>query len=238
MAGCATGPLQENPVHVRPEKAAACYGDSTIWLPQGPDSYGRVFEHVLDVVDDYFEIAYNNRYDGRIETFPRIAPGIGQPWKNGSPDPYQRLLATFQTIRYRGVVLIEPARDGGYWIDVKVYKELEDLEKPFNATAGAAVFRSDNTVERQFEVIDVASFESAWIPVGRDEKLEQAILERLACFEKPDPTVFPPTLNDLILRPTPQPTPIPATLPSPPPPAAPAPAAPAPAAAPRVDRVG
>jgi hypothetical protein len=183
LAGCATGPLQENPVLVRPQKVVV--QDNPVYVPLGPRSYGMLFEKVLDVVDDYFEIAYHDRYAGQIETFPRIAPGLGQPWKPGSPDFYQRLLASCQTLRHRAVVLIEPARDGGYFIDVKVYKELEDLDRPLRATAGTAAFRSDNTVERQYEVVDATVYESTWIPVGRDTLLEQVILERLAHFDIP-----------------------------------------------------
>src|SRR5262245_43965999 len=89
-SGCMSGPLLDNPARVR---AAA---DNPAFLPMGPPAYGLVFEKVYDVVDDYFEISYANRYDGRIETFPRTAPGLGQPWKPGSPDFSQRLLATFQ----------------------------------------------------------------------------------------------------------------------------------------------
>jgi hypothetical protein len=38
----------------------------------------------------------------------------------------------------------------------------------------------NSTIERQFEVIEQPVFESNWIPIGRDFKLEQVILERLA----------------------------------------------------------
>ena len=107
--GCATGPLQENPLVIRPA-AKADVADNPVYVPLGPTSYAAVFEKVLDVVGDYnFEIAYSNRYDGRIETFPKIAPGLGQPWKGGSPDFHQRLVASFQTIRHRAIVLISPA---------------------------------------------------------------------------------------------------------------------------------
>jgi hypothetical protein len=178
LMGCATGPLQDNPILIRPAKVPEA--PNPVYIPLGPPSYGKVFEKVLDVLDDYFEIAYANRYDGRIETFPRTAPGLGQPWKPGSPDFPQRLLASFQTIRHRAVVLIQAADDGGFFIDVKVLKELEDLPRPFRATAGAASFRSYNTVERQFEVIDSSIYEYSWIPIGRDLLLEQVILDRLA----------------------------------------------------------
>ena len=177
-AGCSTGPLQENPVLIRPDLVVP--QENPLYIPQGPGAYPRVFEKVLDVVDDIWEIAYTNRYEGRIETQPSIAPGIEQPWKPGSPDFYQRLLAYLQTIRHRCIVLITTADDGGYFIDVKVLKELEDLPAPMRATAGAASFRMNSTIERQFEVIEQPVFESNWIPIGRDFKLEQVILERLA----------------------------------------------------------
>src|SRR4051812_21096246 len=114
--GCASGPMLENPLLLQTNQPT--HHENPVYIPQGPMAYTRVFEKVLDVLSDYFEIAYSNRYDGRIETFPRIAPGIEQLWKPGSPDLYQRLLAFFQTIRYRAIVLISTADDGGYFIDV------------------------------------------------------------------------------------------------------------------------
>ena len=45
---------------------------------------------------------------GRVpETLPRIEPGLLQFFKPGSPDTYERLLATFQTYRHRAVVTIQ-----------------------------------------------------------------------------------------------------------------------------------
>lgn len=175
--GCATGPLLDNPALVGPGPGTCV--ENPLYVPLGPQSYGAVFEKVLDVLDDYFEISYANRYDGRIITFPRIAPGLEQLWKPGDPDFDQRLEATLQTLRHRAEVLIQAADDGGFFVRVTVYKELEDLPKPVRSTAGAASFRSDNTVEREFEVIDPTIFESNWIPLGRDVPLEQAVLQRL-----------------------------------------------------------
>lgn len=175
--GCATGPLLDNPALVQPEVGVVV--ENPVYVPLGPQSYGTVFEKALDVLSDYFEIASANRYDGTIRTFPRIAPGLEQPWKAGSPDFDQRLEATLQTLRHRAEVTIQAADDGGFFVQVTVFKELEDLPRPSRSTAGAASFRSDNTVERQFEVIDPTIFESAWIPLGRNTQLEQTILEQL-----------------------------------------------------------
>jgi hypothetical protein len=177
-AGCMTAPLLDNPLVVRLDPNAQV--SNPVWVPGGgPDYYGKVFERIIDVLDDYFEISYANRYDGHIETFPRIAPGFEQFWKPGSPDAYQRLQATWQTIRHRAAVVIQPAEDGGFFVQITVYKELEDLPRPTQMTAGAAAFRSDPTLERQFEVIDPTVFESNWIPQGRNAELEQVILQRI-----------------------------------------------------------
>src|SRR5262245_2425518 len=98
-SGCATGMVAPDAGPPVPEAVARA--ENPLYLPQGGYFYNDVFERIEDVVNDYFEIAYANRYDGRIESFPRIAPGFEQPWKPGSPDFYQRLLATTQTIRQR-----------------------------------------------------------------------------------------------------------------------------------------
>lgn len=178
FTGCtATGPLIENPAIIRPDPD--CNVDNPVYVPLGPESYGKVFEKTIDILDDYFEISYANRYDGRIETFPRVAPGFEQFWKTGNPDCHERLLATFQTIRNRAIVLIQPAEDGGYFVQITVFKELEDLPQPTKALSGGASFVQPITVERQYEVIDPAVFETKWIPQGRNCPIEQLILQRL-----------------------------------------------------------
>jgi len=177
LNGCATGPLLDNPLPIYGPPAQPCA--NPIWIPPGPQAYNRVFERIIDILDDYFPIARQNRYDGLIETFPTIAPGLEQPWKPGSPDLYQRFEATLQTLRHRCVVHIRTAPDGGYFVEVIVYKELEDLPRPSRQTAGAASFQDQPTVEREFVIIDPTVFESQWIPRGRNTALEQEILERI-----------------------------------------------------------
>lgn len=153
-----------------------------VFVPQGPMSYRKVYEHALNVLTDFgFEILDANAYEGRIETVPRIAPGLLQCVKPGDPDFYDRLLCTLQTYRHRATILIQPSQMGGFFLHVTVYKELEDLPRPVRSTAGAAIFRADNNVERQFTVIDPTVFEATWIPKGRDVEVEQLLLEKLKC---------------------------------------------------------
>ncbi len=179
-AGCASGPRLANPVLF--PGAATGVENPVLLAPSDPSpvTYAEIFETTLDVLDDYFNIAYSNRYDGRIETFPTTAPGIVQFWRRGSPDLYERLLASWQTIRYRAQVQIQAAPSGGYLVNVQVFKELEDLRpRPIRAVAGNASFLSANTVERQFDVIDPVVQDTTWIPRGREIALEQEILSRL-----------------------------------------------------------
>ena len=180
-AGCTTVPVFDVPAVIRPDSTVSVA--NPVWVPSpgiDGDAYATVFEKILDILSDYFEIMYSNRYDGSIETFPTIAPGFERFFKPGSPDCYQRLEATLQTIRHRAQVFIQPAEDGGFFIKVMVYKELFDTPYPVRVLTGAAGFRSTTDVERQFEVIDPTAFEpGSWVPRGRDTELEQLILQRL-----------------------------------------------------------
>jgi hypothetical protein len=175
--GCASGPLLDNPVLIGPTLPGPAE-HNPVYVP--PHDYGLVFETVLSVLGDYgFEILEANRFDGHVDTLPRIAPGMCLLIRPGSPDPYERLLSTLQTYRHRVQVLIQPADSRGYFIQVTVFKELEDLPRPVRSTAGAAIFQTLNDVERQYDVIDPTLLESTWIPKGRDPGMEQAILQRL-----------------------------------------------------------
>jgi hypothetical protein len=177
--GCASGPLLDNPAFVQVDPSITV--ENPVYLPGNPAAYNMIFDKVIDIVDDYFEIAEANRYDGSIKTFPKIAPGLEQPFKPGSPDFNQRLLASLQSIRHRAVVLLRAAENGGFFVDVKVYKDMEDVPQPLRSLGGAAAFRSDNSLDRQYEVIDPTNIDvnSTWFYIGRDTKLEQVILQRL-----------------------------------------------------------
>ena len=60
-------------------------------LGQKPEDYNPIFDNVLDVVNDYFEVHYANRWDGRIETYPLFEKPHLPP-----RSPYRRPAATTQ----------------------------------------------------------------------------------------------------------------------------------------------
>jgi hypothetical protein len=125
----------------------------------GPVAYNRLFGQVLDAVDDFFEVAYSNRYDGRVETYPAAVPfrwaGIGYA------ELYQRGLARLLPTRYRAVTAIRAADEGGFWVDVRVFRE---RRQGWGGLLGGEV---------------------KWCPDGRDAGLEQAILRRVAERDRP-----------------------------------------------------
>jgi len=182
--GCASAPPYMEGPGVVPGETLVEFEQNPVFIPLGPqpEAYAKVFENVLHVLIDYqFEILESNRYDGRIETVPRVSPGLGLFFKPGSPTFHDRLLSTLQTYRHRISVVIQPADNGGYFVEVIARKELQDLPRPIRQTAGAAIFRSDLNVERQFEVVDPNVFEPSWIFKGRDVPLEQKLIE---CLKK------------------------------------------------------
>lgn len=179
--GCASGPALEAPGLV-PGETLVEVEQNPVFIPLGPqpEAYAKVFENVLQVlIQNQFEILESNRYDGRIEIVPRVSPGLGLFFRPGSPAFRDRLLSTLQTYRHRISVVIQPADNGGYFVEVIARKELQDLPRPIKQTAGAAIFRNDLNVERQYEVIDPNVFEPAWIFKGRDVPLEQKLIEEL-----------------------------------------------------------
>jgi hypothetical protein len=172
------------------------WGPSTMW-PWGQAAVQNpvfvecadpdfVFNQTVDVVDDYFTIDREesvHRIDdviteGRIDTFYQGGATLLEPWRGDSANSYEKIESTLQSIRRRAMVRVIPA-DGGFLVDVAVFKELEDLPQPEYSTAGAATLRYDGSIDRFTQPVAGDAPPFGWIPQGRDLALEQRMLADL-----------------------------------------------------------
>jgi hypothetical protein len=167
-------------------------GCSTIsgWVIPGPPAanplvvpsadFETTWRTCVAVLDEYFDIANENRLARTIVTQPVIGATLLEPWRGDSVDVSDRFESTIQTIRRHARITVAPAPGGGNLVKLEVFKELEDLSKPDRQSMGRAVFHNDFPVNRTYEVIGPIPLPLQWIPKGRDVKLEQVILDRIA----------------------------------------------------------
>ncbi|AGA31394.1 hypothetical protein Sinac_7355 [Singulisphaera acidiphila DSM 18658] len=141
--------------------------------------YETVWKTTVAVLDEYFDIATENRLSHTIVTQPKNGATLLEPWNGDSVGFDERLESTMQTIRRFARATITQAPNGGYVVKVEVHKELEDLARPERAAAGRAVFNNDFPVNRSREIVGPVPVPNGWIRLNRDSKLEQVILQRI-----------------------------------------------------------
>jgi hypothetical protein len=148
-----------------------------------------VWDQVADVVDDYFRIEHEERVrvvgdlltEGRLDTYPRTASTIFEPWNLDSVTPYERWEATLQSMQRQATVFVLPT-EGGFMVDVQVYKFLEDVPRPASGAislANAQTLRNDDALIRLANPVGGKEPTTGWIRLGRDVALEQVILAQI-----------------------------------------------------------
>jgi RNA polymerase sigma factor (sigma-70 family) len=75
-------------------------------VEQNPEDYATLFNTMLEVLGDSFEVAYANRYEGRIESAPLLDPRRTPP-----------------AVRRLAIFTVVAEDDGGYRVGVRVLKE-------------------------------------------------------------------------------------------------------------------
>lgn len=156
-------------------------------LPVAATDRWLVMDQVSDELDNYFRIYREERIrlvdniltEGWIETHPKIGATLLEPWHEDSTRGFERLHASLQSVRRFAKVRVIPAGNG-YQVDVKVYKELEDLPEPQNSTVSGRSMWHDSSLDIDLPYENVGPVvnpkNSGWIPMGRDFSLEQKIL--------------------------------------------------------------
>ncbi len=173
--GCASMPEAVSPLGHRQLRETV--SDNPLIVPSG--DFELVWRSTIRVLDEYFELASENRLSGTIVTDPKVGSTLFEPWAGDSVGFDERMESTLQTIRRFSQVTIKPAPTGGFAVKLEVYKELEDLAKPDRQNGGRAVFNNVFPINRTREVVGPVPMTLAWIPRGRDHKLEQIILARI-----------------------------------------------------------
>ena len=155
-----------------------------LFIPAGDREF--IWNQIVDEIDNYFVILREERVqlvsgvltEGQIQTRPQVGATYLEPWRADSTTRYERTLATLQSIRRTARARVIPVQDGQL-LDVVVFKELEHLDRPAHATAGAVIARHDQSVVREEVPPGTFSITPGWIPQGRDVALEQRILNNL-----------------------------------------------------------
>lgn len=177
-----TMPLPPGSVPIAPNPEGMNLGPNPISIP--PIDEQIAWDQIVDVVSDHFTVAREQQArrsgevwtEGIIETAPLDGATWLEPHRKDSVGSFNRWESTFQTIRRRAHIRVMPDASG-YLVEVIVEKELEDLPNPEKSTAGAAVFRSDNSLtSRRLEQVYRTRLSPLWIQLGRDPLLEQRIL--------------------------------------------------------------
>jgi len=184
LLGWLSGCLGARPLTEPMGPPVPIYSDNPLLIPLADPQ--MVWEGVVDVVDDYFKIEREEPVrlfgdtltEGRLDTFHEVGTTWLEPWRYDSADGYERLESTLQSIRRRAQVRVIPAQ-GGFLLDVAVYKELEDVKRPAHASAGAATFRTEGSLTRVVSPIGEQEVNKGWIALGRDRALEQRILSHV-----------------------------------------------------------
>jgi len=138
-----------------------------------------VWERVVNVLHSYkFQIARENKLDGVIETAYKTGASVVELWHPDTVGLRNRLESTLQSIRRRVFVTVTPA-EGGFFVTLEAFKELEDLVGLAANSAGGATFQENTPLQRDLELVVGQTTPSGWIPQGRDHALEAALTSSL-----------------------------------------------------------
>ncbi len=170
--------------HANPPPQAAL-AQNPMYVPLSDREF--LWNQLVDTVDDYFDIRREERVrsvggvltEGQIETLPKPGATSLEPWHQDSSLGFERRYATLQSIRRRAMVFVRPQADGGYLVDLQVFKELEDVSQPEFSTVNVEGLRHDGGLERPQSDPPDGPGTLGWIPMGRDTMLEQRMLADL-----------------------------------------------------------
>jgi len=143
-----------------------------------PEEYDSLWESTCDTLRAFsFSIDRQDRANGVITTYPETTSQGFEVWRPQPEPAYYWAEANLATIRRQATVLLRSMEmPGEYEVEVTVERSRYSLEERQidNAAGAMRLYSSDApTVSgRSSRIRDTES----WIPLGRDETLERAIL--------------------------------------------------------------
>ena len=159
----------------------------------------RLWEAIAEAVSRTFTIAseepilvYDNILtEGRMETEPKIASSLMEPWHNDSTTLAARVEATYQTLRKKAIIRVIPDTNG-FLVTVTVLVEMEDLDRPIESNASGTFIKNANQYDRIVDENTGQPNSKGWFLYDRDTDLEKEMLEQIVYrFENPSCIVRP-----------------------------------------------
>ena len=146
----------------------------------------RLWEAIAEAVSRTFTIAseepvqvYDNILtEGRMETEPKIASSIFEPWHDDSTTLAARVEATYQTLRKKAIIRVIPDSNG-FLVTVAVLVEMEDLDRPIESNASGTFIKTTSQTDRVVDASNSQSNSKGWFQYDHDTDLEKVILEQI-----------------------------------------------------------
>ncbi len=221
-----------------------CSGCNAPGAPVGPTvaqvslaDYDAFIDDTLTLMRRYdLQPARVDRSAGRIVTQPTTSAQWFEFWRVDSQGAYQALESSLHTMRRTVTVLVEPRSQNEYELKVEAQKERFNAPTRQVTSASGALAIYSERLPTSEGLRAARATPDYWTPTGRDELLEQFLLNELidaAARVVPRPADSPP--SSPASSPNSQPPPPRAnstTSPAPRTQAQPAPQAPSPSAAP------
>lgn len=138
------------------------------------------WDEVLDVLSEHnFAADYQSLRVGRIITEPVVSQQWFEFWRDDAQGRYQWLESSLHTMRRRVEVTFAPANDG-YRMTLFAYVERKSQPERQVTTASGAIqiYREKLPIYTGEKV--AAGEQVYWVDVGRDDRLEAYLLERIA----------------------------------------------------------
>jgi hypothetical protein len=177
VAGCSRKVAIDNPIRITAEE------------------YDRVFESSVDVLRNHlFTVSRQDRRFGVITTRPRPASSALQFWTQDNTTGYQTLDNTLNhqrrtvriTLKPRPPVTVEPGPiepnqpAGEYDLQVQVLVERrQHPDRELNTAAASSVAHYGRSAGARSLLTEAGDETSYWRSVGRDQLLEQRLVNRI-----------------------------------------------------------